>query len=145
MDAVREPAMAPNDLSLPELAQKAFKKLRKAVKALDDTASNTAWHYVRITAKRARYAAELAELCSGRTATRFIEKMKLIQDQLGDIQDARIAEDHLRRFTLEKTGKRSAFLSGKMVECQRQRRRQAKRRFLSTWEQVKKCGAEAWG
>ncbi|HKY71038.1 MAG TPA: CYTH and CHAD domain-containing protein [Nitrospira sp.] len=145
MDAVREPAMAPNDISLPELARKAFKKLRKAVKALDDTASNNAWHYVRIMAKRARYAAELAEVCSGRAATRFIEKMKLIQDQLGDIQDAGIAEEHLRRFTLEKTNKGSAFLAGKMVDRQRQRRHQAKRRFLSTWKQVKKCGTEAWG
>ena len=145
MEAVREPATASHAISLPELARKAFKKLRKAVKALDDTASNMAWHNVRITAKRARYAAELAELCSGRTATRFIEKMKGIQDQLGDIQDACIAEDHLRRFTLEKKGKWSALLAGKMIDRQRQRRRQAKRRFLSTWKQVKKCGAEAWG
>jgi CHAD domain-containing protein len=145
MNAVREPATTTRDISLPELAQKAFKKLRKAVKALDDTASNRAWHFVRITAKRARYAAELSELCSGRTTTRFIEKMKSIQDQLGDIQDACVAEDHLRRFRWKTTGKRSAFLAGEMVKRQRQRQRQAKRRFLSTWKKVKKCGAEAWG
>jgi CHAD domain-containing protein len=145
MEAVREPATESNDTSLPELAKKAFKKLRKAVKALDDTASNMAWHNVRIMAKRARYAAELAELCSGRTATRFIEKMKVIQDQLGDIQDASIAEDHLRRFAFKKAGKSETFLAGEMVKRQRQRRRQAKRRFLSTWKDVKKCGAEAWG
>jgi len=142
--AVRDPAMVPNtDATLPDLARKAFRKVRKAVKDLDDSASNAKWHCVRIRTKRARYAAELSESCSGRAATRFIDKIKLIQDQLGDIQDAVIAEDHLRRFT-SKTSRHSALLAGQMIERQRQRRRQAKRAFYSTWKQVKKCGKEAW-
>ena len=142
--AVRDPAMVPNtDATLPDLARKAFRQVRKAVKDLDDSASNAKWHCVRIRTKRARYAAELSESCSGRAATRFIDKIKLIQDQLGDIQDAVIAEDHLRRFT-SKTSRHSALLAGQMIERQRQRRRQAKRAFYSTWKQVKKCGKEAW-
>jgi CHAD domain-containing protein len=143
--AVREPATVPNvDVALPDLARKAFRKVRQAVKELDDSASNAEWHLVRIRTKRARYAAELSESCSGRAATRFIDKIKLIQDQLGDIQDAVIAEDHLRRFTSKKAGRHSALLAGQMVERQRQRRRQAKQAFHSTWKQVKKCGKEAW-
>ena len=142
--AVREPAMVSNvDITLPDLARKAFRKVRKAVKELGDSASNAKWHCVRIRTKRARYAAELSESCSGRAATRFIEKIKLIQDQLGDIQDAVIAEDHLRRFTSQ-TSRHSALLAGQMLERQRQRRRQAKQAFYSTWKQVKKCGKEAW-
>jgi len=35
-------------------------------------------------------------------------------------------------------------LAGQMLERQRQRRRQAKQAFHSTWKQVKKCGKEAW-
>jgi CHAD domain-containing protein len=62
---------------------------------------------------------------------------------LGDIQDAVIAEDHLQRFT-SKTSRQSALLAGQMLERQRQRRRQAKQAFYSTWKQVKKCGKEAW-
>ncbi|HET9845756.1 MAG TPA: CYTH and CHAD domain-containing protein [Nitrospira sp.] len=142
--AVREPAMAPDiDVTLPDLARKAFRNVRKAVKKLDDSASNAKWHCVRIQTKRARYAAELSELYSGRVATRFIATIKLIQDQLGDIQDAVIAEDHLRRFT-SKTGRPSAFLAGQMIERQRQRQRQAKQAFHSTWKQVTKRGKEAW-
>ncbi len=143
--AVREPAMEQNEITLPDLAGKAFKKLRKAVKELGDNAPNAKWHRVRIRAKRARYAAELSELCSGRIGTRFIEKVKLVQDQLGDLQDAVMAEDHLRRFTSKKAGRYSAFLAGQMVERQRQRRRQARQAFFSTWKQVKRCGKEAWG
>ena len=145
ISAVREPAMGPNvDVTIPDLARKAFRKLCKAVKGLDDSASSAKWHCVRIRAKRARYAAELSEWCSGRSVTRFIEKMKLIQDQLGDMQDAVMAEDHLRRFTSKKAGRQSALLVGQMIERQRQRRRQAKQAFPSTWKQVKKCGKVAW-
>lgn len=142
--AVREPAMVSHDITLPDLARKAFRKLRKEVKALDSSASNAKWHCVRIRAKRARYAAELSEWCSGRAATRFIDRIKLIQDQLGEIQDAVMAEDHLRRFTSKKAGKHSALLAGQMVERQRQRQRQAKQAFSSTWKDVKKCGKAAW-
>src|SRR5262249_15362991 len=143
--AVREPAIVPNDnVTLPDLAGKAFKKLRKAVKELGDSASNAKWHCVRIRAKGARYAAELAEWCSGRAATQFIDQIKLIQDQLGDIQDAVMAENHLRRFTSKKAGRHSVFLAGQMVERQRQRRRQAKQAFSSAWKNVKKCGKAVW-
>jgi CHAD domain-containing protein len=144
VSAVQEPAMVPNDVTLPDLAGKAFKRLRRAVKELGNSASNATWHCVRIRAKRARYAAELAELCSGRAATRFIDQIKLIQDQLGDIQDAVIAEDHLRRFTSKKEGRHSAFLAGQMVERQRQRRRDAKKAFRPVWKKVKTCGKQVW-
>jgi CHAD domain-containing protein len=145
--AVREPAIVQNqndDVTLTDLAGKAFRKLRKAVKELGRSASDAKWHRVRIRAKRARYAAELAEICSGRAATRFIDQIKLIQDQLGDIQDAVMAENHLRRFTSKKAGRHSAFLAGQMVEWQRQRRRGAKQAFSSAWKKVKKCGKQAW-
>ena len=121
-----------------------FGSFERKLKALNSSASNAKWHCVRIRAKRARYAAELSEFSSGRGAVRFIEQIKLLQDQLGDIQDAVMAEDRLRRFTSKKAGKRSAFLAGQMVERQRQRRRQAKRAFPSIWKQVKKCGKVAW-
>lgn len=145
LPAVREPAIVPNNnVTLPDLAGKAFRKLRKAAKELDDSASSAKWHCVRIRAKRARYAAELAESCAGRPATRFIDQIKLIQDQLGDMQDAVMAEHHLRRFTSKKAGRQSAFLAGQMVEWQRQRRREAKQAFPSVWKKVKKCGKEVW-
>ena len=141
LPAVREPAIVPNDdMSIPDLAAKAFRKLRKAVKALDDSASYATWHCVRIRAKRARYAAELAEVCSGQAATRFIDQIKLIQDQLGDIQDAVMAEDHLRRFTSKKAGRHSAFLAGQMVERQRHRRRETKQAFPSSGKRSKSAG-----
>jgi len=134
-----------HDITLPDLAEKAFRRLRKAVKKLGHSASDTTWHCVRIQAKRARYAAELSEWCSGRVATRFVDKIKLIQDQLGDIQDAVIAEAHLRRFTSKKRRRHLAVLADQMIERQRRRRRQAKQAFFATWKQVKKCGKEAWG
>ncbi|BCA55099.1 conserved protein of unknown function with CHAD domain [Nitrospira sp. KM1] len=143
--AVQKPAIVSHDVTLPELAGKAFRKLRKAVKALDDSSSDATWHCVRIQAKRARYATELVEGCLGQAATQLIDQIKLIQDLLGDIQDAVMAEDHLRRFTSKKEGKISSFLAGQMVKRQRQRRRDAKKAFLPVWKKVKKCGDQIWG
>lgn len=129
MAAVREPVVVSNKVALPDLAGKAFRNLCKAVKPLDRSASNVQWHCVRIRAKRARYAAELSELCVGHVATQFTEQMELVQDQLGDIQDAVMAEAHLRRFTSKQAGRRSALVVGQMIERERQRRVDAKKAF----------------
>ena len=52
-EAVRQPRVATADLSLPRIAARQFKKLRKAVKALPAEPSNAELHAVRIEVKRA--------------------------------------------------------------------------------------------
>ena len=66
--------MTNGDVSLRDIAAQEFKKLRKTVEALPETPSDADLHQVRIKAKRARYAAELAAPMVGRPAERFVDK-----------------------------------------------------------------------
>ena len=142
--AVRTPHCVPHKTTLQDLAGQAFRRLCTSVKHMAEAAPNTEWHGIRIRAKRARYAAELSELKMGQPATQFIERLKIIQDHLGDIQDAEVAETLLRRYTLKGLSGHSQFIAGQMVERQHQRQRDAKKAFVSEWKALKKCGQHLW-
>ena len=60
--AVHSPRVADPSVLLGEIAAREFKKLRRSVRALATNHSDVALHQVRIKTKRARYAAELAEV-----------------------------------------------------------------------------------
>ena len=62
------------------------------MRALGDDPPDADLHAARIAVKRARYAAELAERSVGRAAAAVIRDAKLLQDVLGDHQDAHVAE-----------------------------------------------------
>ncbi len=55
-----------------------------------------ALHEARKAAKRARYAGETALPVAGRRARRFTDRMKAVQDLLGEHQDAIVAAGALR-------------------------------------------------
>ena len=99
--------------------------MRKTIGQAGLAPSNAKIHKTRIKTKRARYAAELAETTVGKPATRFINKARVVQDVLGIHQDAIQAEAHIRAFLKQSTSARAAFVAGRMVERQRQRRERA--------------------
>ena len=78
--------------SLEEIAADAFKRARKAMKALPEDPTDDELHAVRIETKRARYAAELAEPVLGKAGARFLRRAKVVQDVIGEHQDAFVAE-----------------------------------------------------
>jgi CHAD domain-containing protein len=143
-DAVRRPPVVTEDLSLPDVAARAFKKLRKAVGALPKDPSDTELHDVRIRVKRARYAAELAEPARGRPAKRFIKRAREIQDALGEHQDATVAEEHLRGLMKAERRPLAVALSRTLVQKQKARREEAKAAFLDGWPGLKRRGQKAW-
>ena len=143
--AAHEPAVVPSTVSLSDIAAGAFTKLRKAMRKLGGAPTDSDLHRLRIQTKRARYAAELAETCSGHSATRFIVQAKLFQDLLGIHQDAVLAERHIREFLEQSTSVRAAFVAGRMVERQRHRRESARLRLRAQWEKLEKRGKKAWG
>jgi CHAD domain-containing protein len=53
-------------------------------------------HRARKAGKRARYLAELAEPVLGRQARNLVKRLKHLQDELGDLQDAVVAAQLLR-------------------------------------------------
>jgi len=132
-------------ITLRDLAKSAFKKLRKAIQRLGSSPNHVRLHKIRIKTKRARYAAELAEPTVGKAATRFIKNACALQDVLGLHQDAIQAEAHVRAFLKQSTSVRAAFVAGRMVERQRERRETARKKIQTLWKGVLKRGEKAWG
>lgn len=143
-EAARVPRTQPADADLTEIAAKEFRKLRKSARVLTPDASDEALHDVRIKAKRARYAAELAEASSGRTASRFIARAKRFQDVVGEHQDAVVAEERIRALLGALRGTRVAFAGGLLVERQRNRREAARAALPRAWKKLERSGARAW-
>jgi CHAD domain-containing protein len=144
IQAVNAPNVIESDLTLRDIAEQEFKRLRKAVHRLPTVPSDAELHRVRIKAKRARYAAELVEQTAGKPVMRFIRCAKTVQDLLGKHQDAVVAEQRIRALFAEANGQRAAFTAGRMVERQRQRRDHARAVFWSLWGKLDKRGRRAW-
>jgi CHAD domain-containing protein len=143
-ESVASPRLGPDQRPLEDIAAAEFRRLRKAVRALDEEPSDDALHDLRIRGKRARYAAELAEAVAGKAATRFIRKAKAFQDVLGEHQDAVVAEERLRESLGELGGATTAFAVGRLVERQRERKRESRAAFAKAWQQLERSGREAW-
>src|SRR5215831_1361819 len=132
-------------ISLEQLAAKEFGSLRKALEELGEDASDDELHRVRILGKRARYAAELAEPEGGKAARRVVARAKSFQDVLGAHQDAIVAEARLRGLLADQQGSGAAFAAGRLVEQERQRRREARAELPEAWKALDREARRAWG
>lgn len=143
--AAHDPTVLESTVTLRDLAEQEFTKLRKTIGQAGLAPSNAKIHKTRIKTKRARYAAELAEPTVGKPATRFINKARVVQDVLGVHQDAIQAEAHIREFLKQSTSARAAFVAGRMVERQRRRREKARGKMQRLLRGLLKRGEKVWG
>jgi CHAD domain-containing protein len=141
-EAAQEPRWAGTEQPVEELAAKEFQRLETAVRALGKHPSDERLHKTRIRAKRARYAAELAEPAVGKPARRLIRRAQEFQDVTGAHQDAVVAEQKLRE--LVESEPSIAFVAGRLVERQRERRRDARRKIAPAWKRLERAGRKAW-
>jgi CHAD domain-containing protein len=139
--AVDHPPVRRVDARLDRIAAREFEKLSRDVDHLGPSPSDEALHRVRIRAKRARYAAELAEPAVGRRAADFVKAAKEFQDVVGEHQDAIVAERWIRAFA-ESTD--AAFGAGRLVERQRSRRAKARAAVPRAWKRLERRGRRAW-
>jgi CHAD domain-containing protein len=142
--AVEAPPVRRADLSLEAVARREFKKLRRAARKLGPKASPDQVHRVRILAKRARYAAELAEPVAGKRARRFVKAAKEFQDLVGSHQDAVVAAARIRAVVDRTKSMESAFAAGRLVERTTARRRKARRKLPRAWKRLERQGRKAW-
>jgi CHAD domain-containing protein len=137
------PPSSAQQLSLERIASDEFERLAREMAELGPDPADKALHNARKTTKRARYAAELAERARGRKATRFIAATKLLQDVLGDHQDAAVAERTIRELA-KGAPSEAAYAAGMVAERQRERRRVARAAYPRAWKPVRKRGRAAW-
>ena len=142
--AAHEPPFVESPLLLRDLAKQVFSKLRKAIRRLGDSPSDTQLHAIRIKIKRARYAAELAAWSAGKPAVRFMKQARAVQDLLGLHQDALQAETSIRIFLKLATTVRAGFVAGFLVERQHQRRIAIRASLPSLLKRLMKRGKAAW-
>jgi CHAD domain-containing protein len=119
------------DVSLDELADRAFARLGKAMRKLPDEATDEELHAVRKKGKRARYAGELA----GRK--QLVQRAKKLQDVLGEHQDAVVAAERLRGLAAD-ASPAQALAAGRLVEREEARRVEARAVWPKAWKRLRK-------
>jgi CHAD domain-containing protein len=130
------------EVPVAKVAEREFRRARKAVRALGDSPSDEQLHRTRVRAKRARYAAELA-VGSTRGARGFVDRAKRLQDVLGEHQDAVVAEDRLRALAAD--GDATLGLAvGRLVERERLRRLEARDEWKRSWRRLERRGRRIW-
>jgi CHAD domain-containing protein len=142
--AVDAPPVRQSDLSLEAVARREFKKLHRAARKLGPKASADEVHRARILAKRARYAAELAEPVAGKRARRFVKAARKFQDVVGSHQDAVVAANRIRGVVDRTKSMESAFVAGRLVERTTARRSKARRELPRAWKRLERQGRQAW-
>ena len=127
--------------SADDLAADAFRRLRRAAAALPPRPSDQELHRLRIDAKRARYAAELAALGGAPSARRAVDALKRLQDVIGEHQDAVVAEERLRG--LARAG--TAVAAGRLIEREHERRRAMRAAYPDALNEALRAGRKAFG
>ena len=143
-DTVAHPPVVDAGVPLADLAAREWRKLRKRMRALPEAPTDEELHALRVRAKRARYATELVAGEIGHAAERFVDRLKKLQDVLGEHQDAVVAEARLRTLARETTGRRTGFVAGLLVERQHARRQAARAALAEIWPEVARRGRKAW-
>ena len=135
--------------ALPQAATAAWRKLKKAARALRPVAPDEDFHEVRKLAKRSRYTAELIAPLLGRhaagAAKEFIRLVTLVQDSLGEHQDALITATALER-ALEQHPDDSHFVHAALdlLEAQRKQARATRSDFFKIWSKVDRKKLHRW-
>ncbi len=128
---------------LPELANRPWRDLRKAVDELSPDPAPEQLHRVRIRAKRARYAAEAAAPVVGKKARKFAKSVADVQTVLGDLQDAVVAEAWLREAAAS-TPAPEALAAGELISIQRAERAASRDAWPAAWKRVDRKKLRSW-
>lgn len=125
---------------LPSIVATRWARARKQARRLRPTDGDEKFHRLRISCKRARYAAEAIAPALGqqnRDAMRFAKALSKVQDVLGANQDANVARETILDVTSQRpddTGFHTAL--GQLIERQNRVAIEARARFSRAWEKV---------
>lgn len=133
----------------PMLVAQTWRKLRKAARDIDDDSPDDHLHRVRIKAKRARYAAEaVAPALPGgkrKAALRFASRAERLQEVLGELQDATVAQETILS-CLKVAGKDPSlhFEAGRLFEKQRHLAARSRASFEPAWRKIDRRKSLSW-
>jgi CHAD domain-containing protein len=142
----------PGHQVIPPLVERAWKKLAKeSVRLLADEAGHEGgapdveWHATRITAKKARYAAEAAAPVFGDEAAAFAKQLSRVTEVLGEHQDAAIAIERIKELAAhEQVSAPAAFGLGALLSVEHDSVREARDEFSTVWSEVSRRQFRRW-
>jgi CHAD domain-containing protein len=142
--SLRESASGLASDVVPELVRRPWHKLEKRVGKLDHDPSDEELHAVRIRTKRVRYAAEAAEPVGGKPARAFAKAAERLQDVLGELNDAVVAERWLSAW--EGPGRSLEELRGAEALAERERAEAQRHRagWREAWEKLAAPELRSW-
>ena len=140
-----ELAASPARETLPGLVRKPWRSLRAGAIAARGGVPDEQLHDLRIRAKRCRYAAEAAAAATGKHATRFAREVAALQEVLGELHDAVVAEAWLReRSAAPRVHETALFATGELVALQRDAAERAREGWPAVWKRVEREWSDAW-
>ncbi|HEY8672163.1 MAG TPA: CHAD domain-containing protein [Candidatus Dormibacteraeota bacterium] len=148
--AARAPALtgeaaSPAHEVLPSLVRRPWRSLRAGAIAAREGASDEQLHDLRIRAKRCRYAAEAAAAATGKRAASFAKEVAALQEVLGELHDAVVAEQWLRaRSESPRIHETALFATGELVALQRDAAERAREGWPDVWKRVQDRWTHAW-
>jgi CHAD domain-containing protein len=142
----------PSRQVVPPLVERAWKKLAKeAAQLLADEiaipggAPDSEWHASRITAKKARYAAEAAAPVFGANAAAFAKQLARVTEVLGNHQDAAIAIERIKELAAEDgTSAPAAFGLGALLSVEHDSVAETRTEFSTLWRGVSRRRWRRW-
>lgn len=149
VEAANAPALlpeadAPAIVVLPGLVRRPWRSLAKRPKALGNPPSDEDLHAVRIRTKRARYAAEAVAPLLGKPARAFAEAAAGLQDVLGELNDAVVAEQWLRSWAARSRSTRGVFVAGELAGLERAAAQKARARWPRAWRELSSPKLRSW-
>jgi len=142
-----EAAGKPATATVPDLVVRSWRHLAKAVGQVGDDAPDELLHEVRKKAKRCRYACEAVVAVAGKDAARLGSEVAGIQEVLGSLQDAAVAELWLRSRAVGLTGSGAAgraFSAGLLTAMQQRNAEEARQGWRTAWQKASKKKLRAW-
>lgn len=145
IDAARAPALRrgkadqPARKALRPLVGNGWRTLERQVGSLSEPPRDEELHMVRILAKRCRYAAEVAAPVLGPRIRKFATAASRLQDTLGELHDAVVAEGWLREWTTRGPSAAGAFSAGELAALQREDADRARSQWPCAWRFVEKA------
>ena len=147
--AAQAPALLPERAdrraseALRPIVRRAWSRLHKTVQSLPASPSDEDLHMVRILAKRCRYAAEACAPSLGKRTHGFAHATRELQDVLGELNDAVVAQQWLRDWAAHTTDGSGAFAAGELAEIESEAADHARSGWREAWEHVTSTAPEA--
>lgn len=129
---------------LPGLVRRPWRSLAKRVRALGEDPTHEELHDIRIRTKRVRYAAEAVAPLVGRQARAFAAAAAGLQEVLGDLNDAVVAESWLREWARGSRSMQGVFAAGELAGLERAAAERYRTRWEKAWKELSSPRLRSW-